>query len=69
MRGMMLMTRCARCWWRCSVDEDEFTPLTEEEMAAFKDEVWQSWATGEISEAEAANMILHEAWLNGLIEA
>ena len=51
------------------MDEDEFTPLTEEEMAAFKDEVWQAYSIGEISEAEAANMILHEAWLNGLIEA
>jgi hypothetical protein len=51
------------------VEEEEFIPLSDEEMAAYKSEVWQSWATGEISEAEAANMILHEAWLNGLIEA
>ena len=52
------------------MDEDEdFIPLSAEEMEAFKDEVWQSWAIEEISEAEAANMILHEAYLNGWIEA
>lgn len=52
------------------MDEEEvFTPLTDEEMQAFKDEVWQSWAIGEIDEAQAANMILHEGWLNGFVEA
>lgn len=49
-------------------NEEEFTPLTEEEMADFKSEVWHSWAIGEINEAEAANMILHEAWINGEID-
>ena len=52
------------------MDEDEvFTPLTEDEMGAFKDEVWQAWAIGEITEAEAASMIVHEGWINGYIEA
>ena len=49
--------------------EEEFIPLTDEEMAAYKSEVWQSYAIGEISEAEAANLIIHEAWLNGEFEA
>jgi len=48
--------------------DDDFIPLTAEEMAAYKAEVWHSWAIEEISEAEAANMILHEAYINGLIE-
>lgn len=52
------------------MEEDKsFVPLTDEEMEAFKDEVWQAYAIGEVSEAEAANMILHEAWINGAIEA
>lgn len=50
-------------------NDEVFVPLTEEEMQEYKDEVWQSRAIGEISEAEAANLILHEAWLNGSIEA
>jgi hypothetical protein len=51
------------------MDEEEFIPLTDEEMEAFKSETWQSYAIGEINEAEAANMILHEAYLNGFYEA
>lgn len=50
-------------------EKDEFVPLTEDEMEAFKDEVWQSYAIGEITAAEAASMIVHEGWINGLIEA
>ena len=50
------------------MDED-FVPLTAEEMEAFKSETWQAYAIGEIDEAEAANMILHEGWINGLVEA
>jgi hypothetical protein len=51
------------------MDEDEaFVPLTESEMEDFKSEVWHAYAIGEFSEAEAANLILYEAHLNGLIE-
>jgi hypothetical protein len=50
-------------------DEDEnFVPLTEQEMEDFKSEVWYGFAIGEHTEAEAANMILYEAHINGLIE-
>lgn len=63
-----MRTMAVQCWWRCSVDEEEFVPLTDEEMEAYKSEVWNSYAIGEISEAEAANMILYEAHLNGLID-
>jgi len=50
-------------------NNDDFTPLTEEEMEDFRDEIWHSFAIGELSEAEAASMIMREAWLNGIIEA
>ena len=51
------------------MDEKEvFIPLTESEMEDFKNEVWHGYAIGELSEAEAANLILYEAYLNGLIE-
>lgn len=52
------------------VDEDKdcFVPLTQEEMEEYKSEVWQAWAIGEIDEAEAANMILYEGYINGFIE-
>lgn len=49
-------------------EEEEFTPLTEAEMNDYKSEVWHGYAIGDISEAEAANMILYEAWLNGQIQ-
>lgn len=51
------------------MDEEEvFVPLTESEMEDFKSEVWHNYAIGELSEAEAANLILYEAYINGLIE-
>jgi hypothetical protein len=50
------------------MDEEAFVPLTESEMEDFKNEVWHSYAIGELSEAEVANLILYEAYLNGLIE-
>lgn len=50
------------------MDEDEFIPLTESEMEDFKNEVWHGYAIGELSEADAANMILYEAHINGLID-
>jgi hypothetical protein len=50
------------------MDEEAFVPLTESEMEDFKSEVWHSYAIGELSEAEAANLILYEAYINGLIE-
>lgn len=49
--------------------DETFEPLTDEEIAAFTSLVWDSWAIGEITEAEAANMLLHEAWVNGQFEA
>ncbi len=50
------------------MDEEEFVPLTESEMEDFKNEVWHAYAIGELSEAEAANLILYEAYLNGLLD-
>ena len=49
-------------------EEEDFTPLTSNEMEDFKSEVWHDYAIGALSEAEAANMILYEAYINGLIE-
>lgn len=49
-------------------EEEEFVPLSEKEMEDFKDEVWHGYAIGELSEAEAANLILYEAYINGLID-
>lgn len=49
-------------------EEEAFVPLTEQEMEDFKNEVWNSYAIGELSAAEAANMILYEAHLNGLLD-
>jgi hypothetical protein len=51
------------------MEDEEFVPLTDEEMAAYKSEVWEAWARDEISEAEAASLILYEAYINGSYEA
>lgn len=54
------------------MDEEEdasFIPLSAEEMSEFAAMVWASCANGEINQAQAANMLLHEAWVNGQIEA
>lgn len=49
-------------------EEDVFTPLTDDEMEDFKNEVWHGYAIGELSEAEAANMIFYEGSLNGVFD-
>lgn len=51
------------------MDKDEFTPLTEEELRDFRDEVWNSYAIGELTEDEAVGLIMHELYVNGIIEA
>lgn len=54
--------------WSCIADEG-FIPLSEEEMRDFEDLVALSLEEGDINQAEAANMLLHEAWVNGQFEA
>lgn len=53
------------------MDEEDasFVPLTDEELSDFADLVALSLEDGEINQAEAANMLLHEAWINGQFEA
>lgn len=50
------------------MDED-FIPLSDKEMRDFEDLVALSLEEGDINQAEAANMLLHEAWINGQFEA